>query len=124
MESNNGAVIIYHTNGSRIQGVGSYKVQGIIFNGRYRSLSALPISSESRANLALLKNIVLPILSTVSGVPMKDIFKKISYQMTDAAAHNFQVDNTIASDFEVDHVLKHLFICHRLCSGILKDQLS
>ena len=39
---------------------------------------------------------------------MKDIFKKISYQMTDAAAHNFQVDNIIASDFEVDHVPKNL----------------
>ena len=51
MESDDGAVLTYHTDGSRTQGVGSYTVQGITINGRYRSLPALPISSESRANL-------------------------------------------------------------------------
>ena len=108
MESDDGTVITYHTDGSGTHGVGSYTVQGITINSRYQSLPALPISSKSRANLALLKKTVLSILSAVSGVPMKDIFKKISYQMTDAAVQNFQVDNIIASDFEVDHVPIHL----------------
>ena len=124
MESDDGAVITYHTDGSRTQGVGSYTVQGITINGRYRSLPALPISSESRANLDLLKKTVLSILSAVSGVPMKDIFKKISYQMTDAAAHNFQVDNIIASDFEVDHVPKHLLSQTHPCLMFIKKVLK
>ena len=74
------------------------------------------------ANLTLLKEIVLFILSTVSGVPMKDIlvFKKISYQMTDAAAHNFQVDNIISCDFEVDHVPKHLLYQTYPCLKFIK----
>ena len=76
MESEDGAVITYHTDGSRAQGVGSYTVQGITINGRYRSLPALPISNECRANLAHLKATVLSILSIVSGMPTKTYLKK------------------------------------------------
>ena len=39
---------------------------------------------------------------------MKDIFKKISYQMTNAVAYSFEVDDIIATDFGVDYVPKHL----------------
>ena len=124
MESDVGAVITYHTVGFQTQGVRSYTVQGITINGKYRSLPTLPISSESRAYLALLKEIVLSILSTVSGVPMKDIFKKISYQMTDAAAQNFQVDNIIAFDFEVDHVSKHVLCQTYPCLMFIKKMLK
>ena len=55
---------------------------------------------------------------------MKDIFKKISYQMTFAAAHNFQVDNIIASDFEVDHVPKHLLCQTHPCLMFIKKVLK
>ena len=81
--SDEDAMITYHKDGSRAQHVGNYIVQGITVNGKYRSLPGFPISNECRARLAQLKEIVLRILSTVSGVPMKDILKKISYQMTE-----------------------------------------
>ena len=44
--------------------------------------------------------------------------------MTDAAAHNFQVDNIIASDFEVDHVPKHLLCQTHPCLMFIKKVLK
>ena len=55
---------------------------------------------------------------------MKDIFKKISYQMTDAASHNFQVDNTIACDYKVNHVPKHLLCQTHPCLTFIKKVLK
>ena len=55
---------------------------------------------------------------------MKDIVKKISYQMTDAATHNFQVDNIIACDFKVDHGPKHLLCQTHPCLTLVKNVLK
>ena len=103
------SVITYHTDSSKVQGTGAYSVQGITINGKYRSLPALPISNECRENLSLLKQTILSILSAVSGVAACDLFSKINYQMTDAAAHNLHVDEMVAMDLGVDHVPQHLF---------------
>ena len=111
MDADQNTVITYHNDGSRVQGTGGYCVQGVTVNGKYRRLPALPISSECRENLALLKQTILTILSSVSGVPPQDLFKKINYQMTDATSHTLQVDDLVAADLGVDHIPQHL-LCH------------
>ena len=114
MESDE-SVITYHTHNSKVQGTGAFSVQGITINGKYRSLPALPISNECRENLSLLKQTILSTLSAVSGVAACDLFSKINYQMTDAAAHNLHVEEMVAMDLNVDHVPQHLFSQTRPC---------
>ena len=53
--SGENSTITYHDDGSRTQGTGAFSVQGISINGSYHALPTLPIASESRANLKVLK---------------------------------------------------------------------
>ena len=82
MESEDDAVITYHTDGFRAQCIKNYSVQEIAINGKYRSLQALAINNECRINLCSGKKTVLCVLSTVSSLPIKAKFKRISCQMT------------------------------------------
>ena len=55
MNSEENVVVTYSDDGSKKQGTGSFSVQGITVNGKYRSLPTMSIASESRRNLADLK---------------------------------------------------------------------
>ena len=78
------------------KGVGSFMVQGVTIHGKFRAFSSLPIASESKQNLALLKLAILNILAFCSGVNTKDLFQKIMFRMMDATAHNFGVDEQVS----------------------------
>ena len=57
------SVITYHENGSKKKGVGSFMVQGVTINGKFRAFPTLPIASESKENLGQLKLAILNILA-------------------------------------------------------------
>ena len=82
MVSEDDAVITYHTDEFRARYIGSYCVKKITINSEYRSLPPLPINNECRINLSQVKETVLCVLSTASSLPMTDVFKKISRQLT------------------------------------------
>ena len=63
MMESDGAVLTYHDDGSKTQGIGGYSFQGITINNRFRPLPTLPVASECRKNLAALKIAVLSILA-------------------------------------------------------------
>ena len=105
-------VITYHEDGSKKKGVGSFSVQGVTIDNKYRAFPTLPISSESRENLADLKKTVLDILSLVNGnYTSKDIFEKITFRISDGTSHNFNIDELVALDLGTDHIPEHL-LCH------------
>ena len=106
------AVITYHEDGSKKKGVGSFSVQGVTIDGKYRAFPTLPISSESRENLADLKRTVLDILSCVNGkYTPKEIYEKITFRISDGTSHNFNIDELVAIDLGTDYIPEHLF-CH------------
>ena len=55
VSSDDQSTITYANDGSKNQGAGSFTVQGIIINGKYRALPTMSIASESKPNLAELK---------------------------------------------------------------------
>ena len=57
------SVITYHEDGSKKKGVGSFMVQGVTINGKFRAFPTLPIASESKENLGQLKLAILNILA-------------------------------------------------------------
>ena len=65
------STMTYANDGSKKQGAGSFTVQGIIINGKYRVLPTMSIASESKTNLAELKLTTLQILSAASIVDAK-----------------------------------------------------
>lgn len=73
MNSDEKVVVTYSDDGSKKQGAGSFSVQGITVNGKYRSLPTMSIASEPRQNLAALKVAVLDILYAASGVDTKTL---------------------------------------------------
>ena len=109
MASSQQVTVTYADDGSRKQGAGSFSVQGIHINGIYRALPTLPISSETRNNLADLKLAVLNLLEAASGVSSKELFEKIDFVMTDQTAHNFQTDEIVSEQLETEHIPSHLF---------------
>ena len=44
------SVITYHDDGSKKKGGGSFMVQGVTINGKFRAFPTLPIASESKDN--------------------------------------------------------------------------
>ena len=108
MESNENTTVTYSDDESKKQGCGSFSVQGLTVNGKYRSLPTLNIASESRENLADLKLAILDILSAASGVNSKSLFEKNDFVITDRAAHNFGVEEHVAAKLDSDHIPNHL----------------
>ena len=105
------SVITYHDDDSKKKRVGSFMVQGVTINGKFRAFPTLPIASESKENLAQVKLAILNILATCSGVDPKDLFEKINFRMMDSTAHNFSVNGKVLIDIGTDHVPDEL-----LCS--------
>ena len=57
------SVITYHDDDSKKKGVGSFMLQGVTINGKFRAFPTLPIASESKENLGQLKLAILNILT-------------------------------------------------------------
>ena len=107
-----GCVITYHEDGSKAQGVGGYSVQGITINKKFRPLPALPVASECRTNLAALKIAILSILAVCNDkYSPSQIFNAITFKITDATSHNFEVDDIVAAELGTTHIPAHL-LCH------------
>ena len=73
-------------------------VEGVTISGKFRAFPTLPITNESKENLAQLKLAILNILATCGGVDPKDLFEKISFRMMDSTAHYFGVDKQVLID--------------------------
>ena len=112
MESDSDVVISYLDDGSKKQGIGSYSVQGITINDKFRALPTLPIASESRENLAALKLAILNILAVCNPkYSSKQIQEAITFKVTDSTAHNFEVEDIVSLELGTDHIPKQL-LCH------------
>ena len=110
MESEERTTIVYHDDGSKKQGVGSFSVQGATINKKFYPFPTLCLASETRENLAQLKVTILSILSAVSGVSSSDLWRRIDFTMTDSTSHNMGVDDLVSEALETDHTPSHL-IC-------------
>ena len=108
MSSEDRTTIVYHDDGSKKQGAGSFSVQGVTVDKKWYPFPTLSISSETRENLSQLKLTILNILSAVSGVSSKDLWHRIDFTMTDSTIHNMGVDNLVSEALETDHVPSHL----------------
>ena len=99
----------YANDGSKKQGAGSFTVQGIIINGKYRALPIMSIASESNTNLAELKLITLQILFTASRVDAKVVFERIDFVISDQTAHNIDVELLVVKELGTEKVPNQLF---------------
>ena len=129
MMKDGGGVITFHDDGSRTQWVGSYSVQGITINNKFRPLPTLPVASECRSNLAALKVAVLSILAACNTkYTAVDIYDAVTFKVTDATSHNFEVDEIVAEELGTEHIPIHL-LCHTSstdvqqenCRGVFQD---
>ncbi|KAK6171675.1 hypothetical protein SNE40_018117 [Patella caerulea] len=109
MNSSEKSVVTYNDDGSKKQGIGSFSVQGITINGKFRSLPTVPVASESRENLAELKLLVLQMLETASGVSSKTLFEKLDFIITDQTAQSFEVERIVGNRLDAEHQPSHLF---------------
>ena len=109
MESDQNSVVTYHEDGSKKQGAGSFSVQGVSINGKYRALPTLTVASENRMNLADLKITVFDILEAASGISSKTLFEKIDFVLTDQTAHNLEVEKSVAEKLQTEYEPSHLF---------------
>ena len=93
-----------------MSGVGSYVIQSLTINGVQRSLPTLAIFTKNRESPKDLDLTTLQILSAASGnkYSEQDIFKKISFVMTDRTAHNLKVIEQVAEELNVNHIPKSL----------------
>ena len=106
------AVVSYHDDGSKKQGIGAYSVQRVTINDKFRPLPTLPISSESRENLAALKVATLKILSASNPkYSAKQIQEAITFKITDSTSHNLGVEDIVSMDLGTTHVPDQL-LCH------------
>lgn len=110
MKSSENSTVVYHDDGSKTQGAGSYSVQGVTVNKKYYAFPTLSLASETRKNLSLLKVTVLNILSVCGNVPADVLWAKIDFVMTDGVSHNLLVEERVAEQLGSEHLPKHL-IC-------------
>ena len=103
--------VTYHDDGSRTQGAGSYSVQGISLQGEFFPLPTLPISSETRENLAALKLTVLEVLATCGNTTMEELWSRTDFIMTDSVSHNLEVENLVSDELDMEYTPGHL-LCH------------
>ena len=108
MSSEEKTTIVYHDDGSKKQGAGSFSVQGVTIDRKFYPFPTLCISSETRENLSQLKLTILAILSTVSGVSSEDLWHQIDFTMTDSTIHNMIVDDLVSEALETEYVPSHL----------------
>ena len=105
------SAMAYANDGSKKQGAGSFTVEGIIINGKYRALPTMSITSESKTNLAELKLTTLQILSAASGAKAKVLFERMDFDfvISDQTAHNIDVELLVAKELGTEKVPNQLF---------------
>ena len=108
MGSEGKSTVVYHDDGSRTQGAGSYSVQGVSIDKVYFPFPTLSLASETRSNLAALKLTILNILSVCSSMAANILWTKIDFVMTDSTSHNLLVEDTVAEQLESEHLPEHL----------------
>ncbi|CAB4061346.1 unnamed protein product [Lepeophtheirus salmonis] len=106
-------IMTYHDDGSKKKGCGSFSVHGIRINGKYRAMSTLPVSSETRDNLIQLRITVLNIISIASdgNYTPKDIQEKVTFKLTNGVSRNFGIEEMVVHELGTDHFPQHL-LCH------------
>ena len=109
VSSDEQSTMTYANDGSKKQVAGSFTVQGIIINGKYRALPTMSIVSESKTNLAELKLTTLQILSAASGVNAKVLFERIDFVISNQTAHNIDVELLVAKKLGTEKVPNQLF---------------
>ena len=110
MSSNEKKTVVYHDDGSKKQGAGSFSIPGATINKYFYPFPTLSISSETREYLCLLKLTVLAILSTVIGVSSEDLWCCIDFTMTDSTSHDVKVDDLVSEALRTDHIPTHLLL--------------
>ena len=78
MKSDDKSTVVYHDDGSKTQGAGSYSVQGVTVNKKYFAFPTLSLSRETRTNLASLKVTVMNILSVCGSVPADTFGRRLT----------------------------------------------
>ena len=98
--------VVYSFNGPAMNGIGNYVVHSFIINGIHRSLSTFDVFSESKETLKDLQITTLDILSAESNYNYKpdEIFKRVSFAMSDSIAHNLGVVEEVCKDLNVKEV--------------------
>lgn len=104
MMSSDSSSITYANDGSSMSKVGNYVVQSIHVNGIERALPALSIVTESHESLKELEITTLKILSASTGYKYSEdeIFKKVSFVMTDSTAHNIGVTSLVCDELGIE----------------------
>ena len=102
MESD-GVAITYSNDGSAMNKVGSYVVQSITVNGIQCALPTISIVTESHESLSDLQVTTLMILSAATGYLYSEaeIFKKITFVMTDSTSHNIGVTEKVCDKLDI-----------------------
>ena len=108
MASDENTTVVYHDDGSKKQGAGSFSVQGVTISKKFYPFPTLSLSAETRENLSQLKLTILAILSAVSGVSSEELWRRIDFTMTDSTIHNMKVDEMVSSALGTDHTPAHL----------------
>ena len=108
MASDEKTTVVYHDDGSKKQGAGSFSVQGATISKKFYPFPTLSLSAETRENLSQLKLTILAILSAVSGVSSEELWRRIDFTMTDSTIHNMKVDEMVSSALGTDHTPAHL----------------
>ena len=109
MGSKDKTVVTYNDDWSKKQGTGSFSVQGVTINGKFRAFPTLQIASEARKNIADLKLDVLTMLDAASNVSSKEIYEKLGFVVTDQTSHNLHVDECLSEKLGTEHTPDHLF---------------
>ena len=95
--------VTYHDDGRKVQGAGSYSVQGIFY-----PLPMLPISRETRENLAAIKLTVLEILAMCGEVTVEELWARTDFFTTDSVSHNLEVETMISEELGMEQTPGHL----------------
>ena len=102
--SSDGSSITYANDGSSLNRTGSYVVQSITINGIQRALPTLSITTESHETLKELELTTFKMLSAASGYKYSEaeIFKKVTFVMTDSTAHNIGVTEMVCDELDIN----------------------
>ena len=101
-----GETCVVHSNdGSAQSGVGNYVVQSLSINGVQRNLPTFGIFTKKRETLADLVKCTIQILSAASTYKCNtsNILTKITFVMSDSAAHNLKVMEKVCEDEGVEN---------------------
>ena len=103
--------VAYSNDESSQSFTGSHVVQSLTVNGVQRSLPTFGIFMETRDSLKELTIATLDILAASCGhrYSTLEIFKKVTFTMTDSTAHNTEVMGMVCNAINVENIPQQLF---------------